>query len=118
MVAVLATAGLVFSGCASKPASIEAAYVSPLEYQTYSCEQLTQEMRRIGRRVMEVAGDQADQATNDAVATGVGLVFRPAFLFFFGDDMAEELSRLKGEAEAAEQATMTKDCHELLEQID
>lgn len=109
---------LILYGCASNPEKIEAVYVSPLEYQGHSCSQLTHEMRRIGRRVQEATGDQADQATNDAVATGVGLVFWPALLFLIGDDRAEELARLKGEAEAVEQAAITKDCHDLLQQLD
>lgn len=117
--ALLLSVGLVISGCASRPESIESAYVSPLEYQDYSCSQLGQELRRIGRKVQEVAGDQSGQATGDAVAMGVGLViFWPALFFLIGDDRAEELARLKGESEAVEQAAIAKDCHELLRQMD
>ena len=118
VVVMLLVASLMFSGCASPPEEIEAAYVSPLEYQSYSCSQLTEEMRRIGRRVREVAGDQAETASDDSVAMGIGLVlFWPALFFISGDDRAEELARLKGEAEASEQAAIQKNCHELLEQL-
>ena len=49
---------------------------------------------------------------------GIGLVlFWPALFFISGDDRAEELARLKGEAEASEQAAIQKNCHELLEQL-
>ena len=112
---ILAT-GLI-RGCASRPESIEAAYVSPLAYRDYSCSQLTQELRRIGRNAQEVAGDQHNTANTDAVAVGVGIIFWPAFLFLAGDDRAEEFARLKGEADAVEQAAITKDCHDLVEQI-
>ncbi len=108
--------GLI-QGCASRPESIEAAYVSPLAYRDYSCSQLTQELRRIGRNAQEVAGDQHNTANTDAVAVGVGIIFWPAFLFLAGDDRAEEFARLKGEADAVEQAAITKDCHDLVEQI-
>ena len=117
--ALLLSVGFVLSGCASRPESIEAAYVSPLEYSDYNCSQLAQELRRIGRKVQEVAGDQSDQATNDAVAMGVGLViFWPALFFLIGDDRAEEFARLKGESEAVEQAAIAKECHDLLRRMD
>ena len=70
---------LIIQACASRPESIEAAYVSPLAYQDYSCSQLTQELRRIGRNAREVAGDQHNTANTDAVAVGVGIIFWPAF---------------------------------------
>ena len=109
---------LFISGCSSSPDSIEPTYVSPLEYQSYDCGQLGGEMQRVGRRVQEVAGHQADEAEGDAVAMGVGLVlFWPALFFLIGDDREEELSRLKGEADALEQAAIDKNCANLLEQI-
>lgn len=48
-----------------------------------------------------MGGAQKQQATNDAVAMGVGLVlFWPAlFCLAGGNDRKEELSRLKGEYE-------------------
>ena len=110
---------LLISGCASSPDSIEAAYVSPLEYQSYDCDQLGQEMRRVGRKVQEVTGHQDDEATGDTVAMGVGLViFWPALFFLIGSDREEELARLKGEAEAVEQAAIGKNCRGLIEQIE
>ena len=109
---------LILQACASRPQNIEAAYVSPLAYQDYTCSQLTQELRRIGRNAQEVAGDQHNTANTDAVAVGVGIIFWPAFLFLAGDDRAEEFARLKGEADAVEQAAITKDCYDLVEQID
>ncbi|MEA3643102.1 MAG: hypothetical protein VBE63_24640 [Lamprobacter sp.] len=42
---------------------------------------------------------------------GVGLVlFWPALFFLAGDDQKEELSRLKGEYEALQQAAIRQDC--------
>ena len=103
---------LVAAGCASSPDSITAQYVSPLQYQSYSCEQLGAESQRIGVRVSEVTGQQQSKATSDAVATGVGVVlFWPALFFLgSGSDKKEELSRLKGESEAIQQAAIQKNC--------
>ena len=108
------------AGCAQSPGSIQATYVSPLLYQNYSCDQVRQEMMRVGRKVQEVAGTQSKEATGDAVVTTVGLVvFWPALFFLMGGgDRAEELARLKGESEALEQAAIQKNCTALVEQIE
>lgn len=101
--------GLV--ACASKSDNISAAYVSPLQYQGYNCNQIRSELARVSRRVNEVAGVQDSQASKDSVALGVGMVlFWPALFFMIGKDKEEELARLKGEYEALEQAAIQKNC--------
>lgn len=108
------------SGCAKDPSRIAPAYVSPLEYQNYSCHQLGTELTRLGRRVQEVAGIQDEESTDDAVVMGIGLVlFWPTLFFLEGDTGREaELGRLKGEIEAVEQTAIRKDCHRLLDRIE
>ena len=119
IISAMVISGLLLAGCSSSPDSIQATYVSPLEYKSYDCDQIAQEMRRVGLKVQEVAGDQAEEATGDAVAVAAGvLVFWPALFFLMGDDREEELARLKGEAEALEQAAIDKKCTTLLEDID
>ena len=98
-------------GCASQPENIKSAYISPLQYSDYSCKQLGMEMARVTRRLSDISGVQEDEATGDAVAMGVGLVvFWPALFFLAGDDVEEEVSRLKGEYEAVEIAIIQKEC--------
>ena len=111
---------LFVAGCAASPDSISAAYVSPLTYKSYSCDQLAGEMGRVNRKVQEVAGVQSDTATKDAVAMGVGLVlFWPAlFLLAIGSDKEEELARLKGEFEAVERAAIDKECSDVVREIE
>ena len=76
-------------------------------------------MRRVGRKVQEVSGGQANKAAGDAVAMTVGLViFWPALFFLATGDRDEELARLKGEFEALEQAAIEKNCKGLQEQIE
>lgn len=102
---------VALGACAAKSNTIQPAYVSPLQYQDYSCKQIRNEMARISRRVNEVSGVQDKQASKDSVALGVGLVlFWPALFFMIGDDQKEELSRLKGEYDALEQAANAKEC--------
>ncbi len=107
--------GLVLSvgliGCAPSAKNIQASYVSPLQYEDYSCRQIRAELARVTRKVHEVSGVQDDHASKDSAALGVGLVlFWPALFFMPGEDRAEELSRLKGEYEAIEQVAIKKDC--------
>jgi hypothetical protein len=101
------------AGCASKAENIAAAYVSPLQYQSYSCSQLGEEAARIATRANQVAGVQDGKATNDAVATGVGvIIFWPALFLIKGDSTtAAELARLKGEIEAIEKVATQKKCN-------
>lgn len=110
-VACLIAASFVISSCSSRSETISAQYVSPLQYQSYSCSQVRMEMQRVGRKVNEVAGVQDSEATKDSVAMGVGLiVFWPALFFMVGQDKEQELSRLKGEFEALEQTAIQKEC--------
>ena len=102
---------LVLGGCAKKAEDIQAAYISPLQYRSLSCDQLQVEMERVSARVNEVAQVQDKEHKKDVVATTVGLVvFWPALFFLAGSDKAQELSRLKGEYEALQKAAISKNC--------
>ncbi len=110
-ISALLLSTFVLAGCASHSDNISAQYVSPLQYQDYSCKQVRMEMQRVSRQVNEIAGTQDKQADKDAVAMGVGLVlFWPALFFLIGDDKKEELGRLKGEYEALEETAIQKEC--------
>ena len=101
----------ILAGCASSPNEISAAYVSPIQYSGYDCDQIRSELVRVSSKVREVSGAQQQQANNDAIAMGVALVvFWPALFFIGGNDRTEELSRLKGESDALEQAAIQKNC--------
>lgn len=107
---IVSQLGLV--ACSTGSDNISASYISPLQYQSYNCNQIREEMTRLSRRVNEVAGVQDSHANKDAWAMGVGLVlFWPALFFMIGKDKKEELSRLKGEFEALEQAAIQKECN-------
>lgn len=107
---VLAVLGL--AGCASRAENISATYVSPMQYDAYSCAQLREEAARVSAKAAEVSGAQDRKATGDAVATGVALVvFWPAAFFVKGDGTtAAEVASLKGQMDAIEQASIRKKC--------
>jgi hypothetical protein len=108
---VAVAAFIIMAGCAAQPDEIEPHYVSPVQYADYDCRQIRAELARVNQRVVEVTGHQQDEADEDAVATGVGLVLVwPALFCLAGDDRAEELGRLKGQYNALEQAAIKQDC--------
>lgn len=110
--ALVVAVALGVSACASRPDDISAAYVSPLPYQQLSCEQLAAEAQRVSISAAAAAGAQNQQASNDAVATAIGVVvFWPALFLIKGDNAkAGEVARLKGEMQAIEQASIAKQC--------
>ena len=108
----LLVAGTVLTGCATSSKNLTSSYVSPLQYQQYSCNQLAQESSNIQARVAEIGGAVDSRATKDKWVTGAGMVlFWPA-LFFVGGNKAQEaeFSRLKGEYEAVQKMAVQKNC--------
>ena len=102
----------VLAGCASSSSEITAHYVSPIQYQSLTCQQLIAEGERVSQRANQLAGVQDEKSTNDAVATGVGVIlFWPSLFFIKGDGQtAAELGRLRGEYDAIQQASIMKNC--------
>ncbi|MDA8620744.1 metal ABC transporter ATP-binding protein [Planctomycetota bacterium] len=111
---IIATCALVIAltGCATKPSNIKAAYVSPLKYKDYTCDQIIMEMDHVGRRVDELYVALKKRADGDAAVTGVGLIlFWPVLFAIDGDGPeAQEYARLKGEYEALRQQSVAKNC--------
>lgn len=102
----------IASSCASKAVDIEAAYVSPMLYENLTCEQLALEATNVSSRAIAASGAQDKKAGQDTAAMAVGLVlFWPAMFLAKGDGaQAAEVSRLKGEMKAIEQASLRKSC--------
>lgn len=100
------------SGCASHTNEIAPSYISPLEYEDYSCKKIKAEMARVTRRANQVAYDVNKNADGDATAMGVGLIlFWPALFFIDGNSpQAQEYAELKGRFNALEEAAVQKEC--------
>lgn len=105
-------AALSMGACAKTADRVSAAYVSPMQYQGHSCQQLAQEAERISARAIALTGAQNSRAAGDAVATTVAIVvFWPAAFLVGGDDaQTAELARLKGDMDAIEQVSIQKKC--------
>jgi hypothetical protein len=109
--AILTSATLI-SACATSSNEIRPSYVSPLQYQSLSCQQIGAEAARVSGRAAELAGVQDSKRTDDQIATGVGaIIFWPTLFLIKGDGQtAAELARLKGEYEALEKIAIEKNC--------
>lgn len=103
---------LAVAACASKPSDIAPTYVSPVAYQNFTCEQLQAEAEMVSQQAAVASGQQEKHRKNDTVKTTVGVVlFWPVLLFNEGDGQtATELSRLKGQMTAIQQASAQKNC--------
>lgn len=100
------------AGCASSSSDITPAYVSPVAYQSSTCQQLAQEAQAVSTRAASLSGVQDQKRTNDGLATAAAVViFWPAAFFFGGDKQtAAELAQMKGQMVAIEQAANIRKC--------
>jgi hypothetical protein len=105
--------GAALGGCASSSAEITPAYVSPVAYQGYTCQQLALEAQSLSTRAASLSGVQDSQRTKDQWTTAAAVViFWPAAFLVSGDKQtAAELSQMKGQMVAVEQASIAKKCN-------
>ncbi|WP_316231806.1 hypothetical protein [Bradyrhizobium sp. SZCCHNR1051] len=104
---------LFLCACASSSADITPTYVSPMIYQSYTCQQLAMEAQSVSARAATLSGAQDKQRTNDTIATTAAVViFWPAAFLVGGDKQtAAELGNMKGQMVAIEQASIAKKCN-------
>lgn len=103
---------VMLCGCATSSKEISATYVSPIQYQSYDCQQLAMESQRVHTRVSQVGGRLDEASSNDKTITGVGMIlFWPALFALGGTKQQEaEYARLKGEYDAVQQAAIARKC--------
>lgn len=104
---------VLLSACASHPDDIDSAYVSPLKYKDYDCDQIALEMDHVGQRTNELYQRLDAEEEADAWQMGIGLVlFWPALFWLEGGDGPEaaEYAQLKGEFEALRETSVAKKC--------
>ena len=101
------------TACAKGTTDLIPQYVSPVQYNSYSCSQIEAEMQSVSRHVSQVGGQVDKQHSDDQARMGVGLIlFWPTLFFLDGDTpQAVEYTRLQGEFNALEKAAIQKNCH-------
>lgn len=103
---------IALAGCATSSTDIASNYVSPMQFQTYDCDQLASETQRIQSRVKQLSGRLDEAASNDKAILGIGLIlFWPALFALGGTKQQEaDYARLKGEYDAIQQSAVAKKC--------
>ena len=96
----------ILSGCANRPGSIRASYVSHEKFSDLSCEQLVNRQLTTHIKLERLSREQDGKANGDAI--GVFLLGIP-FSKLSGDHEAE-IAHLKGELEALETAQVKAKC--------
>ena len=109
---VIAIVAISLTGCATASKDISSTYVSPLQYQSFVCDQLGAEAIRLQGRIAASGGRLDEASSNDkAITTAGAILFWPA-LFFIGGTKQQEaaFARLKGEYDAIQQTGIQKKC--------
>jgi hypothetical protein len=102
---------ILITGCASSSKDVTEVYVSPLQYNSYDCSQLSAEEQRLRVRLTQLGARLDNAAKNDQIIVGASvLLFYPIFFVGGNKDQEAEFSRLKGEYSAVEQAAIAKKC--------
>ena len=105
---------VVIFSCASNPDDIQAAYVSPLQYASFDCNQLSQEMGYVGQRTNVLYQNLRQERNADNWQMGLGLlIFWPTLFALEGGDGPEatEYAQLQGEFEALRVNSVDKSCN-------
>lgn len=108
------------SACASSPKKIEAAYVSPVKYQEFTCDQLALERTAVAHRANVLYHSLKKRSDADAAKMGVGAVlFLPTLFFLKGNGpAAAEFARLKGDYTALRLNAEDRGCNIAFEEIE
>ena len=105
IIALLAFAGVI-AGCATRPESISASYVSHEKYSGKDCTTLTLDMSNARSELAKFSSMQDSKANMDAAT--VFFVLIPASKL--SGDHAGDVAKWKGEVEAVETALVKANC--------
>lgn len=110
---LIVAVSLALFGCQTSPNKIAAAYVSPLQYSSYDCDQVAAELARIGDKASQLNGELQKKASADTVKMTVGLLILWPTLFFLDGDSAQnaEYAKIKGDYEALQKVAIEKKCN-------
>ena len=102
---------LLLSACTSSSGNIPAQYVPPEKYQGLTCREIGAEGEHVASRVAEISGDAYSNTSGAASPVASPIVVHwPTPWLATTEEGSAELSKLKGEFEALEQAAERKRC--------
>lgn len=104
---------LALFGCQTSPNKIAAAYVSPLQYSNYDCDQIATELSRVSDKASQLHGELEKKANADTAKMAAGLLILWPTLFFLDGDSAQnaEYAKIKGDYEALQKVAIEKKCN-------
>lgn len=110
--AALIAGGMMLGACASSPKSIDAAYVSPLKFQDFSCDQIAIERTAVEYRANRLHRQLRHRANADTAKMAAGtVIFLPTLLFLKGNGAkAAEYAQLKGDYRALKLSAEDRGC--------
>lgn len=98
-------------GCATAPSNVKPAYVSPIKYSNYDCDQIHEEYNRLNKELVDMTKKQKTAYVVDEVSFWVGmLLLWPVLFFMIGGDHEEELSQIKGDHETILTLAIERKC--------
>ncbi|WP_223115497.1 hypothetical protein [Luteimonas suaedae] len=106
-------ASVALAACAPKPENVKPTYASQAVYNNLSCDQIAAESVTVSNKAHDAANLERKHRRQDQGITAAGLVvFWPALFFAHGHNAssATNLAALKGEMEALEAASASKNC--------
>jgi hypothetical protein len=103
-------AGLIVTGCAPTPESIQPAYVSEIPYRSWTCEQLGEEAARLEAALTTASMQQNNARSNDTV--GVIFLGLPV-ASMSGQSIAPQIALYKGQQQAVHRASIRNSCPEM-----
>lgn len=102
---------LLLSGCAASSLDIHRQFVAPETYRDLSCQQIGAEGERVVRRAAEISGvEYASEGGSGWLNMQPIVVSWPTPWLAAQEEEITELSRLKGEFDALEEASRQKRC--------
>jgi len=104
---VLVLTLVTLSACAKSPESIQAAYVSPVQYDAWTCSQLGEEASRVNDALTTASSQQRTARRNDTM--GVIFLGLPVSSLS-GGNVTEQVASLKGHRDVIAKAATRKDC--------
>ncbi len=119
--AMFLTAATTLPGCATSSGNYHTAYISPAQFQNYTCDELSAEIARIQTRVGQLMGKQSGGgATKDKWTLGTDLSLSWAALFALGGtkEQEAEYTQLKSEYDAVQRSAYAKKCPDAIPPID
>ncbi len=117
IVAVLFALVIMLSGCASSSEKYNAPYISPAQFQTYSCAELLAEIERIQSRVSYLTGrSNGNVSANGKLALDADLSLSWTALFALAGskEQESEYAQLKSEYDAIQQWAVIKQCSDVI----